>query len=670
MLPNLLIALMMPLVDVPDADSIGAEVVLREVSVAAQRKLGDTGVEKTVLDTTKLHRHVANSLADVLTEQTTLFVKSYGRGTESTAEFRGTSASHTQVVWNGMKINSPMLGTVDFSYIPSYFVDQATLLHGASSLNLTGGGLGGAIELSTKPDFTTKGWKGMAVQGVGSYKTVDDYLRLDYTTERWSSSTRVAYGHAKNDYEYLNRDKMVDERDEWGTIVSSYHPREKNKSGYFDDVNAMHDIHYRDERGNTLGASVWYGYSLRGLPFLSVDYRDEAEFCNEHREETWRSVVSWDHKRRLYTLGVKGGYSSQDIAYDYTTTRQTQQTDITHSRSRAQTGFTTVEANYYPLSNLMMTATVGGRYAKVRSRDKSPFHIGDNYNKGRGEWDAALTVRYRPWQRVSLSALVRGEGYGSEVVPVIPAGFVDVVIYKPWNLVVKASVARNYRYPSMDDLYFQPGGNPDLKPEHGFTYDGGLEWDTKGRRVRVKGNVTAYDSRIKDWILWTPNAKGFWVPSNVRRVHNYGLETMHDVEVKLGRQWLAACTMNYAFTPSINEGKGVNSSDASRGKQLCYVPRHSANIGVRLEWQGWRLNYSWVYYSERFTTTSNETQYITGRIQPYFMSNAMLEKRLPLRRVELGLKAVVRNLLGTEYVTVLSRPMPGRNFEGFVEVRF
>ena len=50
-----------------------------------------------------------------------------------------------------MRINSPMLGMTDFSMIPSYFIDDASLLHGTSSVNETGGGLGGAVKLSTRP---------------------------------------------------------------------------------------------------------------------------------------------------------------------------------------------------------------------------------------------------------------------------------------------------------------------------------------------------------------------------------------------------------------------------------------------------------------------------------------------------------------------------------------
>ena len=54
-----------------------------------------------------------------------------------------------------------MLGMTDFSTIPSYFIDNASLLHGTSSVNETGGGLGGLVklihELRTKTEFTPAG---------------------------------------------------------------------------------------------------------------------------------------------------------------------------------------------------------------------------------------------------------------------------------------------------------------------------------------------------------------------------------------------------------------------------------------------------------------------------------------------------------------------------------
>lgn len=100
-------------------------VPIREVNVTARRPMKEIGIQKTQLDTTVLHENIALSMADILTFNTSIFVKQYGRATLSTVAFRGTSPSHTQVTWNGMRINSPMLGMTDFSMIPSYFIDDA-----------------------------------------------------------------------------------------------------------------------------------------------------------------------------------------------------------------------------------------------------------------------------------------------------------------------------------------------------------------------------------------------------------------------------------------------------------------------------------------------------------------------------------------------------------------
>ena len=165
---------------------------LREVEIKAKRPMKDIGVQKTVFDSLVLKENIALSMADVLTFNSSIFVKNYGRATLSTVSFRGTSASHTQVTWNGMRINSPMLGMTDFSTIPSYFIDDASLLHGTSSVNMVGGGLGGLVQLSTIP-ADQQGFGMQYVQGVGSYRTFDEFLRLTYGDKHWQVSTRAVY---------------------------------------------------------------------------------------------------------------------------------------------------------------------------------------------------------------------------------------------------------------------------------------------------------------------------------------------------------------------------------------------------------------------------------------------------------------------------------------------
>ncbi len=641
---------------------------LDNVQVVAQRRLKDVGVEMTKLDTLVLHENISLSMADILSKHSTAFVKSYGRATESLVEFRGTSPSHTQVTWNGMRINSPMLGTLDFSTIPAYFIDETNLYHGASSINLLGGGLGGAVEMLNLP-VEKEGWGMQFVQGIGSFDTYDDFLRLTYKNQRFASSTRMVYSTSDNDYKYTNRDKKTDVYDKDGNWVTSYHPEERNKSGYFDDFHLLQEFNYDAGKGNQLGASVWWTHSKRGLPFLSVDYKDDNDFKNEQRNNTLRSILSWDCLGDRVKWGTKSGFTYADIGYEYFTTRQEMKTSITSSRSYSNTAFLATHADWMLTSQLMLMGGLDVYYTHVNSHDRSPFHIGKNFNKGRPEYHANVQARWRLWKIFSLAAVVREEVYKDDWVAPIPALFADVILWQPWNVVLKASVARNYRYPTMDDLYFQPGGNPDLQPEKGFTYDAGVEFAVKKVRWTLKGNVTAFDSHIKDWILWTPNTKGFWEPSNVKKVHNYGLECSLDGSLLLTKDLKVSLASNFAWTPSKNIGEDINSNDASYGKQLCYVPKTSANVNARIQWRTWTLLYQWNHYSERYTTTSNEVNYITGRLKPYYMTDFSLEKTFRFHKVEGAVKGVVNNLFSTEYVTVLSRPMPRRNYEIYLTIK-
>lgn len=628
---------------------------IQEVTVQGKRPLKQVGIQRTVLDSLTLHDNIAQSMADILTQNATVFVKSYGRATQSTAEFRGTSPSHTQVTWNGMRINSPMLGTVDFSLIPAYFMDEAALYHGASSIALTGGGLGGAVELNTA-STNECGWGLQYVGGIGSFDTYDNFLRVNYGSRHWKSSTRIVYATAKNRYKYTNYDKKG-------------HPEERNKSGYFDDLHLLQDLSYRTDNGHRFNLSVWHTSSLRGLPFLSVDYKSDLDFTNEQQINTTRGVLSWDFAQEKAKWSAKAGYTYSDVAYDYTTKHTETSSDITHSRSYNDTYFGQFNVDYSPTERWFFTGNVSAYENGVKSSDKSPFHIGDNYDKRRFELTASLSARWRATERLSLATCLRQEAYGGDFISPIAAGFVDFVLYKPWNLMAKASIARNYRYPSMDDCYFQPGGNPDLQPEHGFTYDGGIEWNVKRKRFTFGGNVALFDSHITDWILWTPTAKGFWSPSNVKKVHSYGVEVTLNGNWQLSPDWRLLFDGSFAQTPSKNMGERVNSDDASYGKQLCYVPKTSANLAIRTEWKSWAASYKWCHYSERFTTTSNEVNYITGRLKPYYMSNLSVEKRFTCKWADWSVKGVVNNLLNTEYVTVLSRPMPRRNYELFIDIR-
>ena len=649
-------------------------VAIREITVVGHRPMKEIGVQQTKLDSVALKENIALSMADVLTFNTSIFVKSYGRATLSTVAFRGTSPSHTQVTWNGMKINNPMLGMTDFSMIPSYFIDDASLLHGTSSVSETGGGLGGAVKLMSRP-AENRGFGVQYIQGIGSFKTFDEFLRLTYGDDHWQISTRAVYSSSPNDYKYSNHDKKENIYDDDMNIIGQYYPVERNRSGSYKDLHILQEVYYNTRKGDRFGLNAWYINSNRELPMLTVDHGAATDFDNRQRENTFRGVLSWDHLRSNWKVAAKGGYIYTWMAYDYSRDLGNgTMAQMTRSRSKINTLYGQVDGEYYIGRKWLFTANLSAHQHFVESRDKSVLLqqggtgiVG--YRQARIELSGAVSAKWRPVDRFGMSVVLREDMFGVKWTPIIPALFIDGVLSKRGNIVAKASLSRNYRVPTLNDLYFLPGGNPDLKSESGWTYDAGVSFAVgKSGVYSLSGSANWFESFIKDWIIWLPTTKGFFSPDNIKDVHAYGVELKADLTVNLAKEWQLGLDGTLSWTPSINNGEPRTPADQSVGKQLPYVPEYSSSVNGRLSWRRWSFMYKWCYYSERYTMSSNDIS-LSGKLPKYFMSNISLERTIDMRWAEWSLKGVINNLFNEEYISVLSRPMPGINFEIFIGIR-
>ena len=652
----------------------GERIDIREVRIDGVRPLKEIGIRRTQIDTLVLRENIALSMADVLTFSSPLFVKSHGRATLSTVSFRGTSPSHTQVTWNGMRINSPMLGMPDFSLIPAYFIDRATLLHGTSSVTDTGGGLGGAIRLRTATN-DRRGFGVQYVQGIGSFRTFDEFARFTYGDERWQVSTRAVLSSSPNDYPYVNRDRKENIYDDEHRIVGQYYPRERNRSGAYRDLHVLQEVGYRTRGGDRLSLSAWWLDSDRELAALTTEYSDPTDFENRQRERTLRGVLAWEHTRERWKVAARAGYVHSRLRYDYSADKGNGTLEpMIRSRSRTETFYGEVEGEYAPSRAWLLTGSVALHQHRVHSADRTILtQSGEaarvEYDERRAELSAALTARWRPTDRLGLSLVLREELFGTERSPLIPAFFADYVLSKRGQLTAKASLSRNYRFPTLNDLYFKPGGNPDLRSESGFSYEGGLSFRCGcDERWTLSGSAAWFDQHIDDWILWLPTTKGFFSPRNVREVHAYGVEVQASFDRRLGRAWRLGLDGCFSWTRSVNEGDPMSPADRSVGRQLPYVPECSATLAGRLSYGSWSLLYKWCHYSHR-NTMSNESRSLTGYLPPYYMNNLTLEKGVSLRWADLSLKGSVENLFDEEYLSVLSHPMPGIHFEIFLGIK-
>ena len=423
----------------------------------------------------------------------------------------------------------------------------------------------------------------------------------------------------------------------------------------------MQDVYYKTKGGDRLSLNAWYTNSYRELPLLTTDYGSSPTYENYQRENTFRGVVGYDHIRCNWQVGAKAGYIYTWLGYDYSYNNVAS----TCSRSRINTIYGSLSGSYsFEEARVTLSADVTLHENFVRSEDNA---VG--YKADRTELSAVVSARWQPIERLGVAATLREEMYGTKWTLPIPVVAVEGVVSKKGNVMLRASASRNYRAPSLNDLYFRPGGNPDLRSESGWSYDAGISSEV-GRKDIYKFRVSAswFESWIDDWILWLPTNKGFFSPRNVKSVHSYGVEAQASLWVRLAKDWRLELNGSAAWTPSVNVGEPISAGDDSIGKQLPYIPHFSASVTGRLSFRSWSLLYKWCHYSERYTMSSNDVS-LTGRLPAYFMNNIELEKGFSFRWAELTLKGAINNLFDEEYVSVLSHPMPGINFEIFVGIR-
>lgn len=632
-------------------------IVIDSITVVAGRPLPESGATVVRLDSFALRQNISAGLADALARNTPVYVKSYGRGTLATVSLRGTGTSHTPLLWNGMKIVSPMLGTVDYSLIPSYFIDGADILLGTGSAGIVGGGFGGAISLTTSPR-NINGAEFQFIQGVGSFRTFDEFLRFSYGTSKIQLSTRVQYAGSRNDFRYRNYDKEG-------------YPVERNRNASFRDLHVLQEFYWKPNGRDRFDASVWFTGSRRNIPLIAASYRDRDGSVNRQCETALRAVAGWKRNAGKLKLGARAGYMYSLLTYlRLEETGSGELNTITDARNVVHMAFGQFSADYYPVRNLLLGVGAAAYLHSVDSREET---TGEGYDKVRPETSLNLTVKWQPLERFTVGAGLRADSYGNSFTPPAFTAFAEWLAWREADMRVRVSGGRNYRYPALNDLYYQPGGNHDLKPESGYSVEAALEAGVSGDRFSFRGSIAAYDSRIDGWILWLYSgnkAGAVWSPVNIRRVHSYGVELSGKMTARMGRDWSLRVDANWAWTPSENRGEPFGANDRSVGKQLPYIPILSTSVMGRLGWRSWAFTYMFNHYSERFTTTSNAHGYSLGEIGPYYMNGISLEKTFSTRRAGISLQFRVNNLFDEEYVSVLSRPMPGINFGFYFGITF
>lgn len=619
--------------------SVSDTISISEVKIIAKRKVNEAGLKITRPDSVARAYSLTTDLSELISEYSPVFIKSYGRGSFATASFRGAAATHTQVLWNGINLNSPMRGSADLSLFPVYFFDDIYLLHGTSSMTGGSGALGGSVNIVNNPDWS-KGFNIKTLLESGSFNTHKGFLKISYGGQRTSFATRLFLDQSKNDFPFYNTGILPHRKD---TLQNAEYFR----------YGILQEFYFRRDFDEILSFRFWYQQNDRELPqLMSYEGNPREEYQDDNQ---LRTQFEWRKYSQIADYHFFSGVSSTRMDYYRATPEFNYVNDDSYS---GETGFVNhLQINRKFNEKYYAAIGVDANYHQVQITDR----IRDNgYRKDRYESSLFLNFQFRPSERLNGFLLVRTEQYDKRFVPFIPAAGFEFQFDADVPVLLRINAGRNYHKPALNDLYWMPGGNPDLLHEDGYSGDISLAGEYENDKVMFNNEITGFISKIENWILWQPASNGayYWEADNIRDVFSGGIEYQYTASVKL-KKVMFRSGGNFSFTSTSNLN-AVSSADQSRGKQLIYIPKSKGNFWLSSTFKKITLKYDLKGVSRRFTKSDNEVADFERVLNPYWLSTFSVNRQIDLNQYKLSLKFTVDNIFDTNYQSILWRPMPGR----------
>jgi iron complex outermembrane receptor protein len=628
---------------------------IREVLILVNANFGDYSAGAVVqrVDTLEMMNKISSSLSELLAEHTPVFIKSNGRGALATASMRGAGASHTTVLWNNIPINSPLTGQVDFSLIPVYFTDQMDLYFGSSSLQLNGGALGGTIALSNTPNWNQK-FSATAMQSIGEFGTYATFGQMNYSQGDWSFSTRSFYETSENNFNYYlpgNRN----------TETAGYR---QLKNANYKKAGNLTELYYRLNEQMVAGAKIWYQNSHRNIPALigSSVYNHEEIQQDENLKiqgflKHYGDKFSWESQLAFIADGLN--YALRNQPTDSSAI-------FTHfeSENTTRTGFANLMGTYKLPCQWKFELQLQAKLDKAHVYD-TITQIG--FDPEQTTLSAMVSANKAFGERWYFSALLRDYRIDKQWMTPMPSVGAEFLLSKLWNIKLKARAATNYHYPTINDLYYVPGGNPDLQPEKSNTFDLSLMQQWAKNQLEFSQSLNGYASIITNWIQWTPSDYGYWEPSNVKKVYSRGFE----YQAKVGYVWKdlkASFRIQYAYSPTSNESDNLSENDGAKGQQLIYIPKNSGSGTVFLHYKKFSIDWLTCFLGQRHTATVADDELFPQ--SAYWLSKVSAGYAFTFQNWELGFRGRIDNLFDVSYQNITDRPMPYRNYSLLVKITF
>jgi len=201
------------------------------------------------IDSIVLKQNSLSSLSEILLSQSPIFVKTYGSGSLATLSFRGTTANHTGIFWNGFSIEPPNIGMTDLSLIPIAFFESIEIQHGGSSSLFGSGNIGGSIHLENNNHFDSGNKYNLAFSS-GSFGSYSGNIKVLLSKKKWTSSSGILVRKMKNNFRFKN----------------VYEKSEKQENAELFQYGIYQKYSRKIKNNNLFTIAAWLQFSDREIP--------------------------------------------------------------------------------------------------------------------------------------------------------------------------------------------------------------------------------------------------------------------------------------------------------------------------------------------------------------------------------------------------------------------
>jgi iron complex outermembrane receptor protein len=535
------------------------------------------------------------SIASLFNQLSNAQLRTYGgMAGNTTISLDGGPGSHTKVVYEGIDITSPQNGEADISQLPPEAISSIAIA-AQPGVFYGSGTTDGIIYLKNNSEQTSltinsgnwgrKSWTAHSFNSFGNYKThftIGQRSAEDNYTVTWRDKSFERQNNSFNqNYAVSSYSGSINQR--WKTKgVFLYSGQDRGVAGliYFPSLEAR-----REDELMLIGLNVTYLFS-RGFITSAVQRRQSDE-----------------------------SYSDPDYNID--------------SRHKLEKNIILVKAKTSITPAIALVFQGNSEVEKINSSD-TDAHSRENFS-------TLLSSKINVQHNFTVQPTVRIDKIGTDHRALTYN--LDLTWQQSDHLKHIISAGNSFRAPAFNDMYWNPGGNADLKPEKASKLMAITSWQKDENNV----DITCRYIESKDLIQWIPGTDN-WYPENIAETVRKSLSTSGSTSISF-----------FTISGFITR---LWTRDLQQDKALRYVPELSGNLYISTQLNKLDLGISGRYNSARIAMYDYPEDLI---LPPHFIPSIFLKRHFKIFKRQLSLGLSADNILDTQFETINGYPEPGRS---------